>query len=145
MSSVGIEGPGVIGGGGGGAGPITPTSIVLSGPESWAGAAVIEPAALAAGTTNNWAPAGLATARLVRVTTNAAGSTLGGIDALLAGQVLTFENIGPAGDLTILNAGAGSDAENRVVGVGGTDYVLPLGTSITLQHDETLNVWRQAS
>lgn len=140
----GVVGPGVLGGGGG-AGPITPSSIVLSGPESWAGLGIIEPAALVAGTTNNWAPPGLATARLVRVTTNAAGSTLGGIDTLLAGQVLTFENIGPVGDLTILNAGAGSDPENRVIGVGGTDYVLPLGTSITLQHDETTLRWRQVS
>lgn len=142
MSSVGIEGPGVIGGGGG-AGPSTPSSIVLSGPESFAGPAIISPAALAAGTTNDWSPAGLITARVIRVSTNAAGSTLGGIATLLAGQVLTLENIGGAGDLTLLNAGAGSAAANRFIGIGGTDYTIPLGDSITVFHDETSGAWRQ--
>ncbi len=143
MSSVGIEGPGVTGGGGG-SGPSTPSSIILSGPESYAGPAIISPAALAAGATEDWDPPGLATARLIRVSTNAAGSTVNGIVAHVPGQVLTLENIGPAGDLTLANQALGSTAGNRIIGVGGLDMTIPVGDRIDVFQDATTGRWRFA-
>lgn len=124
----------------------TVTSIVLQGPESLSGAAVLSPAALAAGTTNNWAPAGLATARQIRVSTNNAGSSLSGIDAtgLPAGMLLTLENLGPTGELTLLDQNAGSTATNRIIGVAATDFGIPVGDSITLFYDATTTRWRKS-
>lgn len=114
------------GGGGGGSGSFNFTSF-----ESWSGAAVNTPAALAVGATADYNPAALATARLLRLTPNAAGSSLSGI-AIQAGHILTLRNLAAVGGatITLLNLNAGSAVGNRFTLPG--DFVLVPQASVTL-------------
>lgn len=74
--------------------------------------ALLTPAALAAGTTHDYAPAGLEDANQLRLTADAAGSTLTGLQGMVANQVLVIRNIS-ANDLTLEPENAGSLAPNR--------------------------------
>ncbi|UDL87981.1 hypothetical protein LGH82_22855 [Mesorhizobium sp. PAMC28654] len=77
---------------------LTPLTIALTG--------VISPAALPSGNTDNYAPAGLATASTLRLTPNAAGSVLRGLVAQPAGTLLIITNIGTAPLIIGQNGGA---------------------------------------
>ena len=106
------------------------------------------PAALAAGTTDNWDGPAFSffsqdSRSWVRVTTNGAGSTLSGIAAGQAepGEVLKLTNVG-TGALTILHNNAGSAAGNRVLVPGGGSLVLAANDTAELMYDNTSNRWR---
>lgn len=103
-------------------------------------AGVISPTALASGNTNNWNPTGLATASVIRVTTNAAGSTLTGITAPSVGQVIYLLNLG-SGTLTLSNQSLGSTATNRLI-LGSTTVILSSGQGARLFYDTTTQRWR---
>jgi hypothetical protein len=90
---------------------------------------IISPAALAAGNTNDYAPANLATSSVLRLTPNAAGSVLTGL-AASANAVLFLTNIGTA-NLTLLGNNTGSLAANR--------FLIP--SPIILQPNQSINLW----
>lgn len=101
---------------------------------------VISPAALAAGTTNDYAPTGIATARIIRLTPNAAGSTISGIIAPTALQILTLVNIHATVDITLPSANTGSTAANRFLLIG--DLTIPANDSLNIFYDLTSARWR---
>lgn len=103
---------------------------------------VISPAALASGATNNWAPTGLSTANVIRVTTDNAGSTLNGLTAQAANTEIVLINIGPTGALTLAHAAGGSTEANRFALAGGTSSVIDVGGGARLWYDGTSSRWR---
>lgn len=101
---------------------------------------VISPAALGA-STNDWAPAGLATASVIR----ASGSidlSITGITAQPTGTILIVDNIGST-NLTLSDASGSSSAANRFS--FGSDTVLGPSQSIILRYDGTLSRWTGAA
>jgi hypothetical protein len=96
----------------------------------------ITPAALAAGTTNNYAPAGIATAKRLRQATNAANSLLGGIDTtgFVDGHELLMFNLGP-GTLTLVHAEAGSAPVNQFSLEGSANRMIGVFGAVLLSYD----------
>lgn len=116
--------------GSGGGGVIT-GALVLAG--------VISPSALAAGTTNDYSPAGLSNVARLRVTTNAAGSSIGGLAPQVDGFTLLVFNLGP-GDLILLDEGAGSTVNYRFAMPG--DFLIPMDYGWLISYDLTSLRWR---
>lgn len=116
-------------------------TLALTGFESWSGAAIVSDV-LALGTTNDYSPAGLATARLLRLTPNAGGSALSGI-VMQAGHVLTLANIAALGgaNIQLLNLNGGSAAGNQFTLPGAIMVITPQ-TSLTLFGDTVSVLWR---
>lgn len=98
------------------------------------------PAALAAGNTNDYNPAGLATTSRIRVTSNAAGSTLTGLTATNDGEIRILTNLG-TGVLTLTNEDAGSLAVNRFTLPSGLAYTMPSGAAVILSYDIATTRW----
>lgn len=112
---------------------------------------VISPTALPAGNTNDYdVDGGGANANVVFSETDAAGSTITGLDAaamtiegfFIAGKVLRFCNIGPTGALTFAHQSASSLAANRLILPGGVSLVLPVGSSTSFIYDDNAQRWR---
>jgi hypothetical protein len=116
---------------------LSATSVTDSGLFALTG--VISPAALAAGNTNDYAPANLATSSVLRLTPNAAGSVLTGLSASATNAFLFLTNIGTA-NLTLLGNNAGSLAANRFL-ISSPIIVQP-SQSINLWYDTTSTGWR---
>ncbi len=119
----------------------TPLSVVsVAGPTVLT--PVISPAALAAGSTQDYAPTGLATAKRLRVTTDAsAGSLLGGLVAQPDGTEIVVQNLGPQ-NLELTNEDAGSTAANRFAYFPNPGAVITAGGSATIVYDATLARWK---
>lgn len=100
----------------------------------------LSPAALAAGNTNDYAPAGIVTTSRIRQATNAAGSTLTGLSAQGDGDVRIIQSLG-AGPLTLANENAGSAAANRFTLPNGVDMTIPTGASAILNYSTTTSRW----
>lgn len=102
----------------------------------------IAPAALASGVTDDYNPASLATSETLRLTPNAAGSTLAGLVGGTDGRQITIFNIGTNANLTI-GAGTTSTAANRF------QLAFPLilypDESAQFRYDATSSRWRLAS
>lgn len=98
----------------------------------------VSPAALAAGTTNDYAPAGLATANVLRITTDASGSTLSGLTAQALGTSIILLNLGP-GDLILQDEGGGSLPANRFA--MPADFLIPMDYGWSVLYDDSLR-WR---
>lgn len=95
------------------------------------------------GTTNDWAPAGLSTATVIRVTTSTT-TTLTGITGGASGRMLVLHNLG--GNLLVLsNENASSTASNRIVNGNGANITLQADESATLVYDATTSRWRTIS
>lgn len=96
---------------------------------------------LPAGNTNNQ----VLTADIVvlRVTPNAAGSNLTGIDSTAnSGRMVVILNVGAAGDLNLINQSASSSAANRFTIVGGFDLAIPPGGNARVWYDSVSSTWR---
>lgn len=100
----------------------------------------IAPPALAAGVTNNWAPAGIGSAVLVEVTVDAGGSQLSGMTGGFPGHQVTLFVSG--GQLDLNDEDAGSLAANRFHGVSGAGIIVADGQSVTLLYDGLIDRWR---
>lgn len=106
-------------------------------------AAPVSPAALAAGDTNNYNPAGGTEANVLRVTPDAvAGSGLTGLvgGAGRDGRALFLMNVG-ANVLTLRNDNAGSTDINRFFLPAAT-LVIAVNGGVMLLYDETSQRWR---
>lgn len=99
--------------------------------------AAISPAQIT-GDQNNYAPAGLATANVVRVSTDAPRS-ITGLAAVTGGGLLLFLNVGSF-NLTLVNESASSTAANRFA--IGADALVADGHGTLLWFDATSSRWR---
>jgi hypothetical protein len=100
---------------------------------------IISPAVLAAGDTPDYAPTDFATARIVRMTSNAAGtSTLSGLAGGSNGRVITLVNVGAYAINTLASSGL-SAAANRFAEA----FAVPIGGSVTIWYDGTSALWRR--
>lgn len=102
-------------------------------------AGVISPSALAGGTTNDYSPTGLPSAARMRLTTNVAGSSIGGLAPQVDGFTLLVFNLGP-GDLILLDEGAGSTVNYRFAMPG--DFLIPTDYGWIISYDLTSLRWR---
>jgi hypothetical protein len=101
---------------------------------------VISPTALAANT-NDWSPTGLATANVIRVTTDATPRTLTGIVAGADGDLLLLTNANAATALT-LGHEVTSSGVNRFMCPNNANYSLTARSSVWLWYDGTSDRWR---
>ena len=99
----------------------------------------ITPTALAANT-DNWAPTGLATASVIRVSASGAFQ-LTGITGGVDGRVLTLLNVG-ANTITLMND-VTSTAANRFL--LGANLSVAANQSVTLLYDATASRWRMVA
>jgi hypothetical protein len=123
-------------------------SLSVGGMATFAGpiarATPISPPALAAGTTNDYNPAGFTTCNVVRIATNAANSALGGLvvpPAAPDGSEWVFVNLGP-GTLTLIHdEGTEATAARRFAVEGGIDRVLGINGNVIVRRDATTARW----
>jgi hypothetical protein len=99
----------------------------------------ISPAQLVANT-NDWAPAGLATAAMIRVSTDASRN-LTGLTGGSGGRLLTIHNVGVQ-PLVLKDEDGASTGANRFALFA--DYTLTADGMVTLQYDGTTSRWRMA-
>lgn len=100
--------------------------------------AVITPTQIAANT-DNWNPTGLATAAVIRLSTDATRS-LTGIVAQPAGTELLLANVGSF-DATLVHD-ATSTAANRFTCPAASNFILSAGESVWIWYDTTSSRWR---
>lgn len=98
---------------------------------------VISPSSLSANQ-NDWAPSGLASATVVRVTASTAVSVTG-IAAQTSGSWVVLQNISTSNSITLADASASSSAANRFS--LGADYLLGPQQGVLLRYDGTLSRW----
>lgn len=99
---------------------------------------IISPATLTAAA-NDWNPSGLSTADVIRLSGDDQFRIISGIDASVAGDLITLTNVGSWAVLLSKEDGA-STAANRFNMY--RDYVLYPDNSITLYYDATTTRWR---
>lgn len=107
---------------------------------------IISPAALGAGTTNNYAPTGAANAAVIRQDCSGA-VTLTGLDATAFGgdgRRVTIINISAtvANVLTLTSEAGTSTAANRFTLPNAANVIVPSGGSVTVMYDATSSRWR---
>lgn len=102
---------------------------------------VISPSQLTANT-DNWNPTGLATARLIRASTDASRN-LTGIVAQASGTRISLCNVG-AFDLVLVHD-ATSTAANRFTLPGAANVTLTPGSAIEIWYDATTTRWRKVA
>jgi hypothetical protein len=121
-------------------GAIVPVSGISVGPAFTLG--TITPPALPAGNTNDYAPAGFATARILLLTVNAAGSILTGLAGVAPGRDINLVYQDPAGSsLTLKHASAASAIANRFACPGDVDLVLSHNAGANLWYDAAQSHW----
>jgi len=101
--------------------------------------AVISPAQLVANT-NDWNPTGLATAQIIRASTDASRNLTGLVAQ--ADGVYTIVNVGSQ-NLVVIHESASSSAANRFNLPGGTDITLGAHGSVTLWYDTSGSRWKR--
>jgi hypothetical protein len=120
------------------------TAMALTGGLSVGGQMVLSGVSSVALTadTNNWAPAGLATARLIRITNTGGPWTLTGMVAPTGpvAQVVTLRNVGATNVVLAYNSGS-SSAGNRFLLAGGANVTIRPQGAITLTYDVTSAAW----
>jgi hypothetical protein len=111
-----------------------------------ADAAVLSPTALAAGTTQNYTATNIHTRNALRLTPDAAGSALGGLERLTGqdGRTLWIFNIGTVvgQTLTLNHQDGGSTASNQFFCPAATNVVIPFGGAVRVWYDPTSTRWR---
>lgn len=123
-----------------GAGGSADGAIVLASAFCWNN--VISPATLAAGDTSNYAPTGIGSTNVIRLTGDAGGtSAISGITPVTTtGRVVLLCNIGTV-NITLTHD-ATSTAANRFLCPGSVDLVIPANGSRLIWYDATSSRWR---
>lgn len=103
--------------------------------------AIVSPAALAAGDTDNYDPTGLAAANVLRLTPDATNSALTGLVAQV-NRLMLVCNVGTAGNLVLEHDDAGSTAGNRFILPGASALTLGPGSAVRLWYDAISERWR---
>lgn len=115
-----------------------PSSVDLSAPVRVS--AALTPPEITAATTHDYAPTGLAQARVLRLLIQTTAKTLTGIAAQPAGSLLSVVNIGTV-PLSLLHD-AGSALANRLLLPAGGTMTLSPQSAVTLWYDATSARWR---
>jgi hypothetical protein len=113
--------------------------MAFSGEEVQTG--IVSPSTLT-GNTDDWNPTGLATARIIRVNTDASHN-LTGIVAQASGTRISIINIGSF-DLVLVHS-ATSTAANQFVLPGAANLTLTPGSAAEIWYDATSTRWRLAA
>jgi hypothetical protein len=117
-------------------------SLLGAGPFAYGGplieTGVISPTQLAANT-DNWNPTGLASARVIRLSTDASRN-LTGIVAQAAGTMVWLVNVGAQDCVLVHNAT--STAANRFFCPGSANFTLNANDSVQIRYDTTSSRWR---
>lgn len=100
---------------------------------------IISPAALASGTTSNYAPTGFSTCNVIRQDVNAAGSSLDSLAGGESGRRVLLINISTTANLTLVN---GVATANGFRCPNVVDCVIPPQGSRELWYDSTTSRWR---
>jgi hypothetical protein len=111
----------------------------LQGPEFRYGAGVISPSQITADQ-NNYNPTSLATARVLRLSTDAS-RTITGIAAGSAGQTMLVVN-GGSFPLVLAHNSGSSSAANRIICPNEQLCTLHAGDSVELWYDSAVSLWR---
>jgi hypothetical protein len=108
---------------------------------------ILTPAALAAGNNNNYAPANLHSANALRLTPDATGSTITGIEFVTGqnGRVLVIENISTTASITLTNEDGLSTATNRFSLPGNASVTIAPNGSFQIWYDPTSGRWRSTT
>lgn len=104
---------------------------------------IISPAQLSAGQ-NNWAPAGIETAQVIRLDSNA-NVQLTGLNAGAGqthGRRLTIIAVGATTGFNLAHENAGSSSANRFLLPDGLTVTVPDGGAVELMYDGTSSRWR---
>lgn len=108
------------------------------------GGATITPPTLS-GSVNNFAPTGVSTASVVRVSASSAVDVTGidasGLVGTAGGNRPMWMNVGSF-TITLKHASSSSLAANRIVGPGNSDYALLSGATVELARDTVSALWR---
>ncbi len=110
----------------------------LSVPAAYRRTAVISPGQLVANT-DNWAPTGLSTCSVIRLSTDASRN-ITGITAQGAGTKITLVNTGAQDAVLVHNAT--STAANQFLCPGAANFTLNGGDSVEIWYDSTSSRWR---
>jgi hypothetical protein len=103
---------------------------------------IITPAAFVAATVDDYNPAGLATCSQMRLTPNAAGTTLDGIVAQPNGTEINLFNIGTVDSITLAHQAAGSAAANRFRTPNQLSVVIRKDGAVCIIYDTASTAWR---
>ena len=79
---------------------------------------------------------------VLRMKPNAGGTSITGIEAGDAGQVVRVCNIDSADNLTLMHEDVGSDVPNRILNSNNSDAVIRPNACLSLWYDETSVRWR---
>lgn len=117
--------------------------------ETFALSGIISPSGLTT-TTNNYAPTGIGTCGVLRVSTNGANRNLTGIESqtgsIIDGRVLILENIDSTFDINLVNDSSLSDADNRFyfseTATPNVTLALKANSAVALRYDNTSQKWR---
>jgi hypothetical protein len=102
----------------------------------------LTPTALS-GNVNDYNPANLATAAILRIDGGAADRTITGLASSVNGRIITLTNIGSSNKLILSEQNASSTAANRFL--SSANIELPPNTSVALRYDATSSRWRPLS
>lgn len=100
---------------------------------------VISPAGLGGGNHDNWAPTGIATANVVRVTS--AGNINGLVAPAVAGKILVLANVGGT-SFALDDENISNTAANRFKCPGAVSVTVPVGGAVVVWYDGTSSRWR---
>lgn len=117
------------------------SALVMSGTVSTTGS--ITPSAIS-GTTLNYAPAGLSTCSVIRLSSTAGTDSLSGLAGGTDGREITIYNIGSTSFL-VLHEDVNSSAANRFTLVNGASFTVRTGGAVVLRYDGTSSRWRVAA
>jgi hypothetical protein len=99
--------------------------------------------ATVSGATNNWAPAGIEDATIVRFTASGGSWNVTGLAAPTEdGKVVALLNVGSADGITLLHEDGNSTAENRFILPGGTSLGIGVGECSLIWYDPATDRWR---
>lgn len=115
-------------------------TTLLPMPLGFAQATILTPLTLAV-STNNYAPAGLAGAAVVRMSASGA-IDLTGLQAGSANTLRLLVNAGSANTITLKHASASSQAANRWRCSGAADIALGPGSARWIWYDASFAVWQ---
>lgn len=101
----------------------------------------LTPTALAADA-DNYNPAGLSGATMIRLDTGAADYSISGIATGSEGRILTIMNVGTTNSIELLNQSTSSSEANRIIGPNGQPIAIRYGGAVTLIYDGVSSRWR---
>lgn len=105
---------------------------------------VISPSALSAGDSADYAPTGLSTCNVMRLSASGAAS-ITGLTGGASGRRISVFNVGTTYSISLVDESGGSTAANRFKTNNGADVVIYPGGGVDIWYDGTSSRWRVIS